>query len=431
MNESLISTVSIVREIGHGGFGRVYLTKSADGKLYALKRVYTSDPAYYKKEIKSLKLYGELIAKSDIKNIIPILDVRTTDSEVEYLMPLADGMNADSPFERSWEPTTLTKLVKARYDSGGTFTAKEAVEIFKPLIEAVSKLNDKGVIHRDIKPDNILFIGGKPYIADIGLLREDTASASSVGTPVYSSPSWYTKNNGNPDMWGIVTTLYFFLSGNSPDTIGRPNYMFPRSKEKMSKADTAAWHHFHRVVLRATRERPVERYLTIAALLDAFLDVKEKHGAIDFSESATTQKRTSIFLTSGRIDKKTYTCSYIVLFVLIGIGGAIMTENEFVGFCITWFLNWPLFAINTKRAHDGGRGIVFAIVVSLIVFAMRIANAFDVITVGGGFDLDKFPMSATIVDALITVLLYLVFISLPHENGVNRYGVGAQRLSLF
>ncbi len=145
------------------------MTKSADGKLYALKRVYTSDPAYYKKEIKSLKLYGELIAKSDIKNIIPILDVRTTDSEVEYLMPLADGMNADSPFERSWEPTTLTKLVKARYDSGGTFTAKEAVEIFKPLIEAVSKLNDKGVIHRDIKPDNILFIGGRPYIADIGL----------------------------------------------------------------------------------------------------------------------------------------------------------------------------------------------------------------------------------------------------------------------
>ncbi len=108
-----------------------------------------------------------------------------------------------------------------------------------------------------------------------------------------------------------------------------------------------------------------------------------------------------------------------------------MTENEFVGFCITWFLNWPLFAINTKRAHDGGRGIVFAIVVSLIVFAMRIANGFDVITAVGGFDLDKFPMSATIVDALITVLLYLVFISLPHENGVNRYGVGAQRLSLF
>ena len=425
MNESLISTVSIVREIGHGGFGRVYLAKSADGRLYALKRVYTSDPSYYKKEIKSLKLYGGLIAKSNIKNIIPILDVRTTDSEVEYLMPLADGMNADSPFEQSWEPTTLTKLVQARYDSGGTFTAEEAVGIFKPLIEAVSALNNSGVIHRDIKPDNILFIDGQPYIADIGLLREDTASASSVGTPVYAPPSWYSKNNGNPDMWGIATTLYFFLSGNSPDTIGRPNYMFPQTKGKMSKADTAAWLHFHRVVLRATRERSVERYLTIAALLDAFLDVKEKKGAIDFTEGATTQKRTSIFLTSGRIDKKTYTRDFILLFVLINLCGVAMSENFLTGACCMLFLNWPLFAINSKRAHDGGKGIGFTIVVSLIIYAMRLANTFFVVVPFGitGY--------AIIVDILITVLLYLVFISLPHENGVNKYGVGAQQLSLF
>lgn len=445
MRENLIDTLSVIREIGSGGFGRVYLAKAPSGELYALKQIYTTDPAYYKKEIKSLKLYGKLTRQLEAKNIIPILDVQITDTVVEYLMPLSDGIGADSPLNQSWKPKTLTSLVLTRYESGGTFTAKEVVEIFKPLLEAVAALNEAGFIHRDIKPDNILFIGGQPYIADIGLLREDTDSASSVGTPVYSPPSWYTKIAGNPDMWGIATTLYFFLSGNSPDTIGRPNYMFPSTKEKMSKDDIKAWHHFHRVILRATRENPTERYSTISDLAADILDTKEKRNVVYFSEYATVQQSTSIFLTSGRVNRKTYTLCFILLFILINLQGDYNSEFVVVGTFLALILHWPLFSLSAKRTHDAGIGILFTITTFVFIFALRFINILlinGVLASPSFFDnivnqlhqasaIPKPLITSAILDSINWILLYAIFVFLPHNKGTNKYGIQSQRLSFF
>lgn len=445
MRENLIDTLSVIREIGSGGFGRVYLAKAPSGELYALKQIYTTDPAYYKKEIKSLKLYSKLTRQLEAKNIIPILDVRITDTVVEYLMPLSDGIGADSPLNQSWKPKTLTSLVLTRYESGGTFTAKEVVEIFKPLLEAVAALNEAGFIHRDIKPDNILFIGGQPYIADIGLLREDTDSASSVGTPVYSPPSWYTKIAGNPDMWGIATTLYFFLSGNSPDTIGRPNYMFPSTKEKMSKDDIKAWHHFHRVILRATRENPTERYSTISDLAADILDTKEKRNVVYFSEYATVQQSTSIFLTSGRVNRKTYTLCFILFFLLINFCGAIDAQFAPLGSLFGYILFWPLFALNAKRTHDAGIGIAFAIFASLLVVILWYINIlvasgvlptpaildYIIRLMGVDSEITRALVIRAILDIVIWILFYTIFVFLPHNKGTNKYGIQSQRLSFF
>ena len=126
------------------------------------------------------------------------------------------------------------------------------------------------MLHRDIKPDNALFFDGKIRLADFSLLRRDKRSLSNVGTPFYTAPSWFVGSGGNPDVYGLATTFYTLITGNLPDTIGRPAYRFPEKiADIISGKDRERWLHWHRCILRAIAENPAERYLTIADFRNA------------------------------------------------------------------------------------------------------------------------------------------------------------------
>lgn len=268
----MIDNLEIIREIGRGGFGRVFLVKDDRGVYYALKKIPHDKNEHYEKELSALKLYNKI--KDKIPNLIPILGIKINNLEISYIMPLADGLTETDPSFSEWRPKTLTKLVAQRYKNGGTFNANDALNVFSPIFKAVEALNNEGIAHRDIKPDNILFLNGKPFLSDIGSMEEDSRGMSSAGTPTYTPPTWYM---GPPDMWGLAATLYFFLTQNPPDTIGRVKYIFPQTKDKMSVADIAALRHFHRVILRAMLEDATERFISIHDFFMAFFDIEEQN----------------------------------------------------------------------------------------------------------------------------------------------------------
>ena len=262
---STIGGYVVIRKIGEGGFGTVYLAKSRDGRLHALKEIH--NPEKDSHEARSLKLYADALKDLAIEGIVPIEDIFQSGRKLCYAMPLADGTQNTPPEDGNWRPQTLDWVIEQRRKSENWFSKDEILRIFIPIIDAVDALTARGLLHRDVKPANILFFNGKACLADIGLMAEDTPSVSSVGTPDYTPPQWYLQNHGHPDMWGLAATLFTLITGNHPDMMGRAAYFWPpHGKSRMSSDDIAAWEGFHRIIARATREKAKDRYLRIEDL---------------------------------------------------------------------------------------------------------------------------------------------------------------------
>ncbi len=253
----------VIKAIGSGGFGEVYLAESSNGGFVALKKIVSHKGVA--RELESVRKYAKISAKLSGANVVKIFDISVQNGALFYAMPLSDGLGGLPPLDENWQPDTLQARIDARRHADKWFSRAEIVDLFLPVVRAVDALGKTGMLHRDIKPQNILFFGGKPFLADVGLLTEDRLSASSAGTPYYSAPTWYTSNRGNPDMWGIAATFFTLLTGNLPDLIGRSAYLVPpQGKDTMSTLDILAWDGFMAVINRATDEEIAERYLRLS-----------------------------------------------------------------------------------------------------------------------------------------------------------------------
>jgi len=261
----------LIRPIGRGGFGEVWLCQlEATGELKALKFISATDADLLERELAALIRYRAVASQLQCPHLVPIEHVNRTDNGLFYTMPLADGMADGNPTASLWTPKTLAAVIEGRKSGAAWLGADEITAIMIPLLGAVQRLSDVGVIHRDIKPENILFISGRPCLGDIGLLADDAATITRRGTPGYAAPSWYLESGGNPDLWGIATTLYTLITGNSPDKLGRAAFLWPPQGEM--SVDPVAWGHFHRIILRATHEKASERYLRFETVGAALLD---------------------------------------------------------------------------------------------------------------------------------------------------------------
>lgn len=261
-----IPNFEILRKIGEGGFGTVFLARKNDAHC-ALKTVLVADA---KKEIAGMEKYAAI---ADKQNLAKICDWGISDGLLYYTMPLADPIDAAfKPEDFRWRVKSLQNLIDEKLESPNNkwFSANEILAYIAPLFDAAIATGNANLLHRDIKPDNALFFDGKIRLADFSLLQHDKRSLSNVGTPFYTAPSWFVGSGGNPDVYGLATTFYTLITGNQPDTIGRPAYRFPEKiADIISGKDRERWLHWHRCILRAIAENPAERFLTIADFRNA------------------------------------------------------------------------------------------------------------------------------------------------------------------
>lgn len=256
----------LVRPIGQGGFGTVWLCwNEASQSYHALKWV-AGDAAGLKLELDALRKFREVSQKLRSPNLIAIEHINLLPSGLIYTMPLADGRDGSDPAAESWRPMTLADRIEGKYG----FSSAEILKIILPIIKATASLNDAGLVHRDIKPANILFFGGVPCLSDIGLLANDSASLTQRGTPGFLPPSWYLETSGQPDMWGLATTLYTLLTGNNPDKMGRPKFLWPPAgQNSLSQDEQKEWKRLHAVIYRATHEKAAERFRDFQTFAEA------------------------------------------------------------------------------------------------------------------------------------------------------------------
>ncbi len=203
-------------EIGRGGMGIVYRARDKRLKRQVAIKLLPPELAF-RSEIKSRFLReAETAAQLSHPNIVPIYTVDEQEQLVFFVMAYISGDN-------------LAKRLHER----GVLTTDETRRVLREVADALSYAHDRGVVHRDIKPDNILLdaVSGRPMVTDFGIARAMdstgdsrlTATGMAIGTPAYMSPEQAAGEreiDGRSDIYSLGILGYQMLVGEPPFAAG-------------------------------------------------------------------------------------------------------------------------------------------------------------------------------------------------------------------
>ena len=211
--DPLIPDHEVLRKIGGGAYGEVWLARGVTGAMRAVKIVYRedfSDERTFEREFEGI-LRFEPISR-DHRGFVDILHVGRSDDQSEfyyYVMELGDDAHSDdeiNPVE--YEPRTLrTDMMRA---NGKPLSTNFCIETGKRLAEALAELHERGLTHRDVKPSNVIFVDGKAKLADIGLVAAKD-QRTFVGTEGFVPPEG--PGSEQADIYSLGKVLYEMATG--------------------------------------------------------------------------------------------------------------------------------------------------------------------------------------------------------------------------
>ena len=199
----------LLEEIARGGMGVVYKARQVKLKRTVAVKMILAGQLASQEDVARFYSEAEAAAKLDHPGIVPIFEVSEHDGQHYFSMGYVDGIS-------------LTERV-----AGGPLPPREAAEIVRRVAEAVHYAHEHGVIHRDLKPGNILLTtDGQPKVTDFGLAKSVegdsglTASGQILGTPSYMPPEQAVGNlseiGPRSDVYSLGAVLYCLLCGRPP-----------------------------------------------------------------------------------------------------------------------------------------------------------------------------------------------------------------------
>jgi TolB-like protein/Tfp pilus assembly protein PilF len=204
-----VGDYELLEEIGRGGQGVVFRARQKSlNRLVALKVIGLGQWAT-KAHVKRFRLEAEAAARLNHPCIVPIHEVGERDGACYFSMGLIEGGQLDAVLKR--EPMPI----------------RRAVELIVKLARTVEYAHGHGILHRDIKPGNVLLDNkGEPHLTDFGLARlvetesSVTHTLDVLGTPSYMAPEQAVGNNAAvssaTDVYGLGAVLYELLTGQPP-----------------------------------------------------------------------------------------------------------------------------------------------------------------------------------------------------------------------
>jgi serine/threonine protein kinase len=263
---------TLLREIGRGAVGVVYeAIQRGLGRKVALKVLRTgfdTDPRARERFARE----GRVCAQIRHENVVTLYAYGEVDGRPYYAMTLVDG-------------PSLSDLIRA----GRAPKGRDLYLGLAGIADALHVVHEAGIVHRDVKPSNIVVEpSGRMILTDFGLARSSlstslTATGEALGTPLYMSPEALLGRreqvDRRTDVYGLGATLYEAIAGRPPfrsDDLGELMRMVTQQRpqplrEVASDATTAA----ERVARKALEKRPAERYPTALAMRSDLLALAE------------------------------------------------------------------------------------------------------------------------------------------------------------
>jgi len=260
-----VGAYTIVRELGRGSYGVVYEARQQrSGARVALKVLLQEDGAD-PEVVRRFTLEAQIASKLRHPGLVSVLDFGTHSGRPYLVMEFAEG-------------ATLSEMLKA-----GPLPPRDSAELVSDVAEALAYAHVAGVIHRDLKPGNIIIApDGRPRVTDFGLARDRALSRSLtrtgdlLGTPVTMSPEQFRGDRDidrRADVYALGATLYRCLTGRYPhqsrqlvELMHRVCHVQPVPPSQIEPKVSAQ---LDAVCLRALAKDPNDRYPDCMALANA------------------------------------------------------------------------------------------------------------------------------------------------------------------
>lgn len=276
----------LVEKLGEGGQGVVFRAEdTADGRVVAIK-VLRAERAADPNVLRRFRKEARLMAEANNPEVVNLLEFNEEDGIPYLVLEFISGEGLDG-------------LLRRR----GRFEEFEALEIMAGVARGLASAHERGIIHRDVKPSNVLLLppdsegdaGAKVHgngksghgptyrikLTDFGLARHVvdtesmalTAAGALLGTPHYMAPEQWTGRavDARVDVYAMGVTLYHLLAGRTPFTGSTREALASQHCEEppppLSKIRPNASEGLARVVDRAMAKRPEDRYIDAAAML--------------------------------------------------------------------------------------------------------------------------------------------------------------------
>jgi serine/threonine protein kinase/predicted Zn-dependent protease len=275
--ERRLGDFRILREVGRGAMGTVFeAVQESLGRRVALK-VLPGSFALDPKRIERFRREARATARIHHPSIVPVYEVGQADGNHYYAMEFLDGRSLDSLLEDARRTASGGPGRKGSSTSDPTHIAA-AVEQIAALAEGLHDAHQLGLIHRDVKPSNIIVdSSGRYVLVDFGLVREEeaqtlTRSGELVGTLSYMSPEQLSRRqvDARSDVYSLGATLYEVLTLKAP-FMGESDHKVQNGilfEEPIPprKVNPRVNRDLETVVLHALEKNPERRYPSAADL---------------------------------------------------------------------------------------------------------------------------------------------------------------------
>jgi len=273
----------LLRHIGEGSGGQVWLARNALGAYRAVKIVRNNaalPSQHFTREFAGLSKFEPVSRLHD--GLMDILQVGVAEAAGYFycVMELADDVQSGQLIvPERYVPRTLAYDLSQRR----RLPIGECVRNGAAIASALAFLHRHGLIHRDIKPSNIIFVNGFPKLADIGLLSALSEPRSHLGTEGFIPP----EGAGTPqaDIYSFGKVLYQMSTGKDRNDYPELPADLGRSAEDRDLI------RFNKIVLRACRTRPVRRFRSAEELLTALLSFQFATSELHCAEARSLWSR--------------------------------------------------------------------------------------------------------------------------------------------
>jgi serine/threonine-protein kinase len=292
LESALAGRYKIQRKLGEGGMANVYLAEDVKHERNVALKILKPELAAV---IGAERFLAEIKTTANLQHphILPLFDSGEADGFLYYVMPYIDG------------ETLAQKLARERQ-----LGVDEAVKIARDVSDALDYAHRNDVLHRDIKPGNILLHDRRPVVADFGIAVAISAAGGgrmtetglSLGTPHYMSPEQASADrdlNARSDVYSLGCVLYEMIAGQPPHTGPSAQSILVRilteSPRPLTEMRQTVPPNVAATVMKAIEKLPADRFESARDFMEALEDPAFTHTPAEPSATGTAQTAASSF----------------------------------------------------------------------------------------------------------------------------------------